>query len=73
MSEQVRQRALDPFFTTKKRGTSSGTGLGLAMVKGTLEQLEGAVKIDSAPGQGTTVQLYLPLKAPSPATSREGS
>ncbi len=73
MSEQVRQRALDPFFTTKKRGTSSGTGLGLAMVKGTLEQLEGAVKIDSAPGQGTTVQLYLPLQAPSPATSREGS
>ncbi|MFZ9299275.1 MAG: two-component system sensor histidine kinase NtrB, partial [Hylemonella sp.] len=73
MSEQVRQRALDPFFTTKQRGTSSGTGLGLAMVKGTLEQLEGAVKIDSAPGQGTTVQLYLPLQAPSPATSREGS
>ncbi|MFZ9551871.1 MAG: sensor histidine kinase, partial [Hylemonella sp.] len=73
MSEQVRQRALDPFFTTKQRGTSSGTGLGLAMVKGTLEQLEGAVKIDSAPGQGTTVQLYLPLKAPSPATSQKSS
>ncbi|CAH2602045.1 Histidine kinase [Rhodovastum atsumiense] len=50
-------RATDPFFTTKPPG--QGTGLGLAMVKGFVEQSGGAMAIDSAPGAGTTVTLWL--------------
>jgi signal transduction histidine kinase len=57
MTEAVRKRALEPFFTTKGEG---GTGLGLAQVYGLVQQLEGDVEIDSAPGQGTTVRLLLP-------------
>jgi signal transduction histidine kinase len=51
-------RVAEPFFTTKPAG--KGTGLGLAMVKGFVEQSHGAFRIDSAPGQGTTVMLWLP-------------
>ena len=59
MSEQVRAQAFEPFFTTKERG--HGTGLGLAMVYGYATQLGGTARIQSEPGRGTTVQLYLPL------------
>lgn len=58
MPEDVRRRALEPFFTTKGEG---GTGLGLAQVYGTLRQLGGDVEIDSHPGQGTAVHLLFPL------------
>jgi CheY-like chemotaxis protein len=51
-------RATEPFFTTKARG--KGTGLGLAMASGFAEQSGGSMRIDSAPGQGTTVSLWLP-------------
>jgi len=61
MSEEVRRHAFEPFFTTKERGSVRGTGLGLAMVLGFAEQLGGAARIDSRPGAGTTVQIYLPL------------
>ena len=58
MSEPVLKRALEPFFTTKAEGR--GTGLGLSMVYGFAKQSGGAVRIASAPGEGTTVRLYLP-------------
>jgi signal transduction histidine kinase/CheY-like chemotaxis protein len=58
MPEDVRARALEPFFTTK--GTGKGTGLGLSMVFGFASLIGGTVTIDSAPGAGTTVNLYLP-------------
>lgn len=58
MSDDVRRRALDPFFTTKKRGL--GTGLGLALVHGVVQSSGGTIQIDSAPGRGTTVRLTLP-------------
>ena len=51
-------RVPEPFFTTKREG--SGTGLGLAMVSGFAQQSGGALGIESAPGQGTTVSLWLP-------------
>jgi signal transduction histidine kinase/ActR/RegA family two-component response regulator len=57
MSEEVRARALEPFFTTK--GTGKGTGLGLSMVFGFVSLMGGAVTLDSTPGAGTTVSLYL--------------
>ncbi len=51
-------RAAEPFFTTKPPGR--GTGLGLALAKGFAEQSGGGFAIDSAPGLGTTVMLWLP-------------
>jgi CheY-like chemotaxis protein len=58
MSPDVLAKAFDPFFTTKPIG--QGTGLGLSMVYGFVQQSRGHVVIDSAIGQGTTVRLYLP-------------
>ena len=61
MSEDVRARAIDPFFTTKPLG--QGTGLGLSMVYGFVKQSRGHLRLDSEPGRGTTVRLYLPRAA----------
>ncbi|MDB5620342.1 response regulator, partial [Tardiphaga sp.] len=58
MSAEVVARAFDPFFTTKPIG--QGTGLGLSMIYGFARQSNGHVSIDSRPGRGTTVKLYLP-------------
>src|SRR6185437_5211914 len=57
MSAEVVERAFEPFFTTKEVG--KGTGLGLSQVYGTLRQSGGAVRIESSPGHGTIVRLYL--------------
>ncbi|MCY1390924.1 Sensor histidine kinase RcsC [compost metagenome] len=58
MAQEVVERAFEPFFTTKPIG--QGTGLGLSMVYGFARQSGGRVHIDSTPGQGTTVRVYLP-------------
>ena len=58
MTPEVLARAFDPFYTTKPLG--QGTGLGLSMVYGFARQSNGQVRIHSAPGQGTTVRIYLP-------------
>jgi signal transduction histidine kinase/CheY-like chemotaxis protein/HAMP domain-containing protein len=68
MSDEVRQRALDPFFTTK--GPKS-TGLGLSVTYGIIQRHNGKLEIDSAPGRGTTVRITLPAaEAAVPAPGR---
>jgi PAS domain S-box-containing protein len=57
MEPEVAARAFDPFFTTK--GTGKGTGLGLSQVYGIARQAQGTARIESRPGQGTSVRLLL--------------
>jgi signal transduction histidine kinase len=63
MSDEVRSKALDPFFTTKAEG--QGTGLGLSMIYGFVTQSGGHLHIGSEVGRGTNVAIFLP-RAPSP-------
>jgi CheY-like chemotaxis protein len=65
MSPETLARALEPFFTTK--GVGQGTGLGLSMVYGIVRQSGGFLRMDSAPGAGTTVSVCLP-QVDAPAT-----
>ncbi|HEV2336583.1 MAG TPA: ATP-binding protein [Stellaceae bacterium] len=63
MPAEVAERAFDPFFTTKPVG--EGTGLGLAITHGIVASHEGGIHLESAPGAGTTISMYLPKAAAS--------
>src|SRR5437867_2061350 len=64
MSEEVRRRCLEPFFSTKAQ---QGTGLGLSLVHATVQRHRGTLTVDSEPGRGTTFNVRLPIHGPAPA------
>ncbi|HEX2657181.1 MAG TPA: response regulator [Polyangia bacterium] len=63
MTPETMERMFEPFFTTKEK--SGGTGLGLAAVYGTVRNHKGAITVNSAPGEGTRVLVYLPVSQAS--------
>jgi signal transduction histidine kinase/CheY-like chemotaxis protein len=63
MSRDVLNRVFEPFFTTKPAG--QGTGLGLSQIYGFVKQSGGFVRIESSPGKGTSVRVFLPGREPS--------
>ena len=78
MNAEGTRRVFEPFFTTKPIG--QGTGLGLPMVYGFIKQAGGYLHLDSEPGQGTRIELYLPRmeqaaasEAPAPSIAPLGS
>ncbi|HZM70929.1 MAG TPA: HAMP domain-containing sensor histidine kinase, partial [Candidatus Cryosericum sp.] len=67
MSEDVRNRVFEPFFT---HGKPRGTGLGLAIVRAIVEEHAGAVRVESTPGRGSAFHIDFPASAADQSTRR---
>lgn len=64
MTEEIKAKAFDPLFSSKKKSQRKGQGLGLAMVYNIIKNHDGHVSVDSEPGHGTTFHIYLPAVEP---------
>jgi len=67
IADDVLSRIFDPFFSTKAEG--QGSGLGLSVVHGIIREHGGAIRVQSSPGAGTSVQVFLPLASAAPERS----
>jgi len=68
MTDEAQTRIFDPFFTTKK--SKRNIGLGLSMVYKIVEQHDGQIIVQSAPNQGTTLRIFIPMVAQPPAAAK---
>ena len=68
---EVKRRIFEPFFTTKEFG--KGTGMGLSMVYGSVQQHDGAISVASKPRQGSTISIYLPRSSDTPAIEAQAT
>lgn len=72
ISDTDRVRIFEPFYTKKAMGRKSGSGLGLAVVYGAVKDHNGAIVIESAPGKGTTMELFFPATRAVAAIHKSG-
>ncbi len=71
MDKETLNRVFDPFFTTKEQG--KGTGLGLSMVYGLVKEIGGTIDVQSAPGRGTTMAVYILMSDKEPSRQVAGN
>ena len=73
MDEKTLSRIFDPFFSTKQRGATRGTGLGLSVTQGIVEQQGGHITCQSEPGKGSEFRIYFPVIEAAPTTKGKTS
>jgi CheY-like chemotaxis protein len=70
IDKETLPRIFDPFFSTKQRGSTRGTGLGLSVVQGIAQQHGGYITCESEPGKGTKFKIYFPAIETTPVNDR---